>query len=177
MCAVSRNCELTSLNLCTSGLKHGGVNWTMTRRRRSASDVSGERATVRCPRIRGPRFGAFDLKGHRARWLLRAPVVHNYKVGANLSEAAKARRDGPNEPRMVEDPPDCVEEGFHGPHPSNWALTNVNQGHRTVGVETCSRHHLGLRSRTTRMSRRWFRSSRSSCPTQTTGWLPCRVHC
>ena len=24
------------------------------------------------------------------------------------------------------------------------------------------------------MSRRWFRSSRSSCPTQTTGLLPCR---
>ena len=75
--------------------------------------------------------------GHRgpAHRLLRALVVHKDTAGANLSEAASARRHGPNQPQMMEDPPGCIEEGFYGPNASHWAVTNVNQGHRTVGVE------------------------------------------
>ena len=66
---------------------------------------------------------------------LRAPVVHKDTAGANLSEASVTRRDGPKKPRLMEDPPGRIEEGFPAPNASHWALTNVNQGHRTVGVE------------------------------------------
>ena len=61
-------------------------------------------------------------------------MVHKDTAGADLCKAAEARRDWSNEPRTMEDPPGCIEDCFHGPNASHWALTKVSQGHRTVGV-------------------------------------------
>ena len=77
-------------------------------------------------------------------------MVHKYTEGANLYEAAEARRDGPKEPLMMEDPPGCIEEGFHGPNASHWGSDECEPGHRTVGVEDLLHAHMGLRSRTAR---------------------------